>query len=46
MPGTVNTGDVFVGDFVHVAGTQAPATGIYTLGVLDELPAATAPTAR
>jgi hypothetical protein len=38
QPGAVNTNDVFVGDFVHVAGTQAAATGIYTLTVLDELP--------
>jgi hypothetical protein len=38
QPGSVNTNDVFAGDFVHVAGTQAAATGVYTLTVLDELP--------
>jgi hypothetical protein len=38
QPGTVNTDDVFVGDFVHIAGTQAAATGVYTLTVLDQLP--------
>jgi hypothetical protein len=42
-PGTVNTNDVFVGDFVHVAGTQAAATGVYTLTVLDELPGCDTP---
>jgi hypothetical protein len=42
-PGTLSTDDVFVGDFVHVAGTQAAATGIYTLSVLDELPGCDTP---
>ena len=43
QPGTVNTDDVFVGDFVHIAGTQAAATGVYTLTVLDELPGCDTP---
>ena len=43
QPGTVNTNDVFVGDFVHVAGTQVAATGVYTLTVLDELPGCDTP---
>lgn len=38
MPGTINTVDVFVGDFVHIAGTQLAATGVYTLTALDALP--------
>jgi hypothetical protein len=37
-PGTgVATTDVFVGDFVHVTGTQSAATGTYTLTSLDLL---------
>jgi len=38
QPGDVNTDDVFVGDFVDVAGTQVAATGVYTMLTLDELP--------
>jgi hypothetical protein len=38
QPGEVATDNVFVGDFVDVAGTQSADTGIYTLLTLDELP--------
>ena len=43
QPGTVNTDDVFVGDFVHIAGTQSASTGVYTLTTLDELPGCDTP---
>ena len=42
-PGTISTDDVFVGDFVHIAGTQSAVTGVYTLTVLDELPGCDTP---
>lgn len=37
-PGQVDTGAVFMGDFVHVAGTQSAADGSYTMTSLSELP--------
>lgn len=37
-PGTVDTGDVFVGDFLHATGTQSRSDGSYTLGSLTQLP--------
>ena len=36
--GKIRTANVLVGDFVHVAGTQAAATGVYTIVTLTELP--------
>jgi hypothetical protein len=36
-PGNVPTDDVYVGDFVHVTGTQSSTSGAYTLSSLDEL---------
>jgi hypothetical protein len=42
-PGTISTDDVFIGDFVHIAGTQSAATGVYTLTTLDELPGCDTP---
>jgi hypothetical protein len=36
-PGQVGTDDVYVGDFVHVVGTQSATSGAYTLTSLDEL---------
>jgi hypothetical protein len=36
-PGTVDTSTVYSGDFVHVTGTQNPATGAGTLSSLEEL---------
>jgi hypothetical protein len=43
LPGTLNTDDVFKGDFVHITGTQSAATGTYTLATLDELPGCDTP---
>ena len=43
QPGALSTSDVFIGDFVHIAGTQSPATGTYTLTTLDELPGCDTP---
>jgi hypothetical protein len=42
-PGQVDTGDVFVGDFVHVMGTQSAANGSYTLSSLVQLPGCDTP---
>lgn len=42
-PGTLDTGSVFVGDFVHLSGTQDAATGSYTITTLDELPGCDTP---
>jgi hypothetical protein len=42
-PGMLSTDDVFIGDFVHIAGTQSAATGTYTLTTLDELPGCDTP---
>jgi hypothetical protein len=36
-PGQVATDDVYIGDFVHIVGTQSATTGTYTLTSLDEL---------
>jgi hypothetical protein len=36
-PGQVSTDDVYVGDFVHIVGTQSATTGTYTLTSLDEV---------
>jgi hypothetical protein len=36
-PGQLSTDNVYVGDFVHVVGTQDETTGAYTLTSLDEL---------
>jgi hypothetical protein len=43
LPGQISTNDVFVGDFVHVSGVQAPSTGVYTMTELDELPGCDTP---
>jgi hypothetical protein len=42
-PGQVDTGDVFVGDFLEVSGTQSAANGSYTLVSLSELPGCDTP---
>ena len=36
-PGQVSTDNVYVGDFLHVVGTQSDTTGAYTLTSLEEL---------
>ena len=43
QPGTVDTDGVLIGDFVHIAGTQLAASGVYTLTELDELPGCDTP---
>ena len=37
QPGMVDTTTVYVGDFLHVTGSQVATTGAYTLASIDEL---------